>query len=257
MKHFIITGTSRGIGKAIVEQLASPHHFIHCISRERNTELKNNSSNIMHYPFDLNETERIEVVMDRIFSSIGTSNVEGVYLINNASMIAPVAFIDTVAINDITGNLTVNLLAPIIMTSLFIKHTNKLATEKRIINISSSSAKHHHPGMSLYSAAKAGLDVFSQCVGLEQSSSSAPVKIVSIWPGMVDTALQREARSKDATVFPSAELFGMLKDGGVLSTPEETAVQIIDFLFKEDLEHGSIVDIFDYSRLNNLASPSS
>lgn len=116
MKHFIITGTSRGIGRSIVEKLASPQHTIHCISRERS-----------------------------------------VNLINNASVVAPVAFIDTANVNDISGNIKVNLLAPIILSSLFIKYTTKLITEKRLLNISSSSAKYHHPGMSMYSAAKAGI----------------------------------------------------------------------------------------------------
>ncbi|GKU78890.1 (S)-benzoin forming benzil reductase [Paenibacillus sp. L3-i20] len=249
MKHFIITGTSRGIGESIAEQLISPDHYLHCISRVKNARLESKSNNITYYEFDLNQIDQIEALMNRIFNSIDLPRTEGIYLINNASMIAPVAFIDKVNVNDLTGNLKVNLLAPIILTSLFIQHTKYVESNKRILNISSSSAKHHHPGMSLYSAAKAGLDVFSQCVGLEQNHSNTPVGIVSIWPGMIDTNLQHEARSQDQSTFPSAELFGMAKDTGMLTTPEETAHLIIDFLFKIEFEHGSVVDIFDYSKL--------
>ncbi len=249
MKYFIITGTSRGIGESIAEQLISPDHYLFCISRERNTKLICKSNNIEYIEFDLNQIDQIESLIDRIFNSIDLSNAAAIYLINNASMIAPVAFIDTASVKDITGNISVNLLAPIILTSLLIKHTNNHLIEKRILNISSASVKNHHPGMSLYSAAKAGLDVFSKCVGLEQNHSQSPVGIVSIWPGMIDTTLQREARNQDKAKFPSAELFGMVKDAGMLSTPEKTAKQIIEFLFKKDFEHGAVVDIYDYSKV--------
>lgn len=77
------------------------------------------------------------------------------------------------------------------------------------------------------------------------------VGIVSILPGMIDTNLQREARNQDKATFPSAELFGMVKDAGMLSSPEETAQQIIEFLLKKDFEHGAVVDIYDYSKVQH------
>lgn len=250
MKHFIITGTSRGIGEAIAYQLRSSGHLLHCISRERNTTLLSNSENMAYYEFDLGQTDALESLMERIFSQIDLPQAEGVYLINNASMIMPVAPIDAADSSEITRNIQVNLIAPILLTSLFIKHTKELSVEKRVLNISSASAKNHHPGMSLYSAAKAGLDVFTQCVALEQNNTQTPVKVVSIWPGMIDTGLQREARSMDRTMLPTVELFKQVMDSGMLTTPEETAKQIITFLFKEDIEHGEIVDIYDYSKLH-------
>jgi benzil reductase ((S)-benzoin forming) len=75
------------------------------------------------------------------------------------------------------------------------------------------------------------------------------VKVVSIWPGMIDTSLQEEARNQNKTSFPSAEIFNMVKSKGLLTTPEETAAQIIEYLFKENIEHGEIVDIYDYSKV--------
>ncbi|WP_054024793.1 (S)-benzoin forming benzil reductase [Bacillus sp. FJAT-28004] len=249
MKYFIITGTSRGIGESIAEQLISPEHYLFCISRGKNTKLISKSMNIEYIEFDLNHIDQIDCVMDRIFNAIDLSKTEGVYLINNASMISPVAFINSTTATDITNNIHVNLIAPIILTSSFIKHTSNSSIEKRIVNISSASAKNLHPGMSLYSAAKAGLDVFSQCVGLEQNHFQAPVGIVSIWPGMIDTNLQEEARNRDKEAFPSAEIFGMVKNAGLLTSPEETAKQIIGFLFKKEFEHGAVVDIYDYSKL--------
>ena len=70
MKYFIITGTSRGIGESIAEQLISPEHYLLCISRERNTKLLSKSNNIEYIEFDLNQIDQIESLMDRIFNSI-------------------------------------------------------------------------------------------------------------------------------------------------------------------------------------------
>jgi benzil reductase ((S)-benzoin forming) len=249
MNYFIITGTSRGLGEAISEQLISPDHYLFCISRERNNRLMNKSNNIKYFEFDLNNVELFEELMESIINTIDKSNIDGIYLINNAAVISPLTFIDSSKVKDITSNLTVNLLAPIILTSLFIRLTSEINAERRIVNISSASVKNLHPGMSLYSAAKAGLDVFTQCVGLEQNTNATPVKVVSIWPGMIDTGLQEEARNQNKTSFPSAEMFNMIKRKGMLTTPEETAARIIEYLFKDSFEHGAIVDIYDYSKV--------
>jgi benzil reductase ((S)-benzoin forming) len=91
-------------------------------------------------------------------------------------------------------------------------------------------------------------------VGLEQNHSKTPVGIVSIWPGMIDTNLQKEARSQDKSKFPSAEIFEVVKDTGMLTTAQETAQQIIEFLFKPNFEHGAVVDIYDYSKLQQHLS---
>ncbi|MFD0713344.1 SDR family NAD(P)-dependent oxidoreductase [Paenibacillus sp. GCM10027626] len=242
MKYFIITGTSRGLGQAIAEQLISPDHYLFCISRGEQ-QFSASSGNIAPIAFDLKLVDQLEALMERIFAEIDLSKAEGIYLINNASMIAPVSFIDAVNVNDIAHNFHVNLLAPIMLTSLFIKHTNNCKIPKRVINISSASVKNHHPGMSLYSAAKAGLDVFSQCAALEQKYNQAPVGIVSVWPGMIDTRLQQEAREQDKAAFPSADIFGMAKAAGMLAAPADTAQRIIEFLFKENFEHGAVVDL--------------
>ena len=60
MKYFIITGTSRGVGESMAEQLVSPDHYLFCISRERNESLASKSSNITYYEFDLNHIHKVK-----------------------------------------------------------------------------------------------------------------------------------------------------------------------------------------------------
>ncbi|MBP1967407.1 SDR family NAD(P)-dependent oxidoreductase [Paenibacillus aceris] len=244
MKYFIITGTSRGLGEAMALKLISPEHHLICISRKKNNDLIARSSLMDYYEYDLSNIGEIHALMEQVFHKIDVTNAEGIYLINNAAVLAPFSRIEQASSQELINNLHINLLAPIVLTSCFIRSTEQLHIEKRILNISSASAKHLLPGMSVYSAAKAGLDIFSTSVGLEQGNESTAVKIVSVWPGMIDTRLQEEARnaSKDTSASASADIFRMVKDRGMLASPAVTADQLIKLLLGNSFHQGSVVE---------------
>ncbi|MBA2939197.1 (S)-benzoin forming benzil reductase [Paenibacillus sp. CGMCC 1.16610] len=242
MKYFIITGTSRGLGEAMAFKLISPEHQLICISRTKNNDLIAASSHLDYYEFDLQNVNQIEALMEQVFQKINLTNADGVYLINNAAIISPFSRIEQANSQDLMDNLHVNLLAPIVLTSSFIRLTQHLPLEKRILNISSASAKQLLPGMSAYSAAKAGLDAFSSCVGLEQGVESAAVKIVSVYPGMVDTSLQEQARNTSNEALTTPDIFKMVKDRGMLASPAATADKLISFLLGHSFHQGAVVE---------------
>ncbi|GFZ79372.1 short-chain dehydrogenase [Paenibacillus marchantiophytorum] len=245
MKYFLLTGTSRGLGEALAEQLIQPEHHLICLSRTRtmNTALISAIPPIDYLEIDLNDTDQIATIMEQAFSRIDRSNVEGIYLINNAAVVSPLSRIEQGRSEQFKQNLTVNLLAPIVLTSLFIRLSESFQIEKRVLNISSSSAKNLLPGMSVYSASKAGLDVFSKCVGAEQGDGANAVKVVSVWPGMIDTALQTEARNMDKETFASADIFQMVKDRGMLASPADVATKLIKLLLGDHFIQGTVIEI--------------
>lgn len=242
MKYFIITGTSRGLGEAIAEQLIAPDHHLICISRQKNDRLIAKNANIDYLELDLGDPREIDSFMEKIFRSIDTSQAEGLYLINNAAVVTPLSRIESGSSQDIINNIQVNLLAPILLTSAFIRLSAHLDIEKRILNISSMSAKNLVPGMSVYSAAKAGLDVFSKCAGIEQGDNSSSVKVVSVWPGMIDTDLQHKARNTSTDTFASAEMFKKVQEHGLLTSPEATAGKLVHLLLGESFHQGTVVE---------------
>jgi benzil reductase ((S)-benzoin forming) len=241
MKYFILTGTSRGIGEALAHQLISDEHHLFCISRTPNESLAARKG-LDYIQFDLNHTHGIETVMKNIFDKIDPAKAESIYLVNNAAVVAPLAPIENSPVEQIIDNIHINLLAPIVLTSLFIHHSSHLPIDKRILNISSASAKHLVPGMSCYSTAKAGLDVFSSSVALEQGSKDNAVKVVSVWPGMIDTHLQEEARNADQETFASSVLFNQVKDKGMLTTPQFAAEQIKKLLLGDRFTQGALIE---------------
>ncbi|WP_338045674.1 (S)-benzoin forming benzil reductase [Paenibacillus antarcticus] len=247
IKYFIITGTSRGIGEALANQLLSEHHHIFCISRAVNELLieraREMNVKLSYCPFDLNHVGEIDRLFDEIFSVITReTDISGIYLINNAGMLTPVAPIEQCSSASIAENINVNLIAPMIITSNFIKHSQALTIDKRIMNISSASARYLLPFQSCYSTSKAGLDSFSKSVSLEQANQLYPAKVVSVYPGMIDTQLQTEIRSIKKELFAYVDQFKQIAQEGKLQTADFTAAKLIDILFGNDFGNPVVVE---------------
>ncbi|GAI79412.1 unnamed protein product, partial [marine sediment metagenome] len=114
---------------------------------------------------------------------------------------------------------------------------------KRVAIISSGAGKKPYPGWGAYCTAKAGLDMLTRCVGVEQMNQPHPVEIYSIAPGVVDTDMQREIRAAEEVDFPQVSRFVQLKEQGELQSPEATAQQLIHLLQTNAFEQGEIADL--------------
>ncbi|ETT56239.1 (S)-benzoin forming benzil reductase [Paenibacillus sp. FSL P4-0338] len=250
MKHIIITGTSRGIGESLANQLINPAHHLICISRTANEGLlaraKELDCHLDYFNYDLTDIRGIEQLCEEIFSRIELrSNDEAVYLINNAAILTPVSPIDQLETEQIIENLHLNLLAPMVITSNFLRLTKHMNVDKRILNISSASAKYILPSQSAYSTAKAGLDSFTKCIDIEQKLATYPVKAAAVYPGMIDTSLQSEIRSVPADLFPYVNEFIQLSEEGRLQSPEYTASKLIEILVSEEFGKNVIIETID------------
>ncbi|MFT4412902.1 (S)-benzoin forming benzil reductase [Fredinandcohnia humi] len=247
LKYFIITGTSRGLGESIVKQLMSKENTLFCISRKQNNELKDFASeqgiNLYYFSCDLQKNEEIEKVMERIFSSIDFSNAEGIYLINNAGIIDPIKPIGKANTRELTENVHVNLLAPMILSTYFIRNTSQFATKKVIVNISSGAANKARHGWTAYSSSKAGIDMFTKSVGLEQQTAEHPVSVISFSPGVMDTDMQEIIRATKKEDFTEVEQFIDFNEKGMLRSPDFVAGVILDLIFNQPLENGHVYDI--------------
>ncbi|MFT4398781.1 (S)-benzoin forming benzil reductase [Bacillus sp. SW14] len=243
MKHIIITGASKGIGEALGKKLIHSNHRLYCMSRRANQSLINQDPQLRYYSFDLRENHKIEALFQDLFADINHDpHPEGIYLINNAGVLSPVGPIEHNKAEDMVQHMQVNLMAPMVMTSQFVKHTKLIDTDKRIMNISSASAKYVLPSQSCYSTSKAGLDSFTKSIKLEQENQQNPVKIAAVYPGVIDTQLQTEIRSVRKEDFPYVDEFIQLKKTGKLQSPEETADALIQFLTHDEFGEQAIVE---------------
>lgn len=247
MNYFIITGTSSGIGEAIANRLIHRREKVFCISRRENPALnllaKREHSGLWYYQFDLRNTSKIPGLMKEIFSFIDKETVSGVFLINNAGTLMPLGFSGTLNTTEIEDHYKTNLLAPALLINEFIKLTSDLSINKSVINISSGAAINAYAGWSNYCATKAGLDMLTRSIALEQKNAEFPAKVFSIAPGIVDTPMQGIIREAKAEQFPMKEKFVTLHQNNKLSGADDTAQKIISLLFDSGLQGGEILDI--------------
>jgi benzil reductase ((S)-benzoin forming) len=252
MNYIIITGASKGLGHSIANGLVSKDNHLFCISRNRNETLINTAEtggcSLDYYEYDLSETAGLDGLMQSIFEKITVKDDDVIVLVNNAGIVTPVKPTDKSSSGEIVRNVTVNAIAPMILTSLFIKHTGDLNVGKRIINISSGAGKKPYYGWSAYCGSKAAIDLYTRCVSLEQQSREYPVKIISFAPGIVDTDMQKELRSATKQDFEQLERFIAYKNDGKLSTPEFVAGKVIELMFDKEFIDGGVIDISQYKK---------
>ena len=231
MHLYIVTGSSRGLGAALVQQLAQPGHVVIGIARNVNPALQ-----AEQWPHDLAEplpaAEHLQAWL-RVHT-----NWRSATLINNAALLSPPGLLAATGLAELSAALRVGLEAPTLLSRVFLAETAGVPV-RRILNISSGLGRRAMAGSAAYCAVKAGLDHLSRALALEAPG----VGIVSIAPGVIDTDMQGQLREADPVRFPEQARFQGLKDGGQLQTAEATAGALLRYLAQPDFGHNVIADI--------------
>jgi benzil reductase ((S)-benzoin forming) len=247
MKHYLITGTSSGLGAALAKALCAPGQHIVGLARRSNpalaTQAANAGAKYSEYQFDLTDLAALPSLAQIICEKIAPQAGDSLYLINNAGMIAPLKRAEDAPAQMVLDNIAVNLAAPMLLCSAFIKAFGHFAGDKRIVNISSGAGRNAIAAWSSYCATKAGIDRFTQALALEQATASHPVTVVAYAPGVLDTAMQTEIRASKPEDFPLVGKFISFKEKGNLRSAEEVALAVIAILNQAELENGALLHI--------------
>jgi len=247
MKYYIVTGASSGLGEAIARKLILGRNKVFCISRRLNESLTDLAASMQcgmwYFERDLGEPMAIPGLMNEIFNFVDRDHISGIALINNAGVLEPMSAAGSYAPEILHQHLNVNLLAPLLLTNEFIRLTGAMHVLKSIINISSGAATTPYAGWGAYCSSKAGLDMFTRTVGLEQQQSAHPVRILSVAPGIVDTPMQAKIRQTGQKNFPMKQKFEQLYEENRLSKPSEVADKIISLIFSDTPASGEITDL--------------
>ncbi|GIO31660.1 MULTISPECIES: SDR family NAD(P)-dependent oxidoreductase [Paenibacillus] len=232
---FIITGTSKGIGESLARTLLARGDRVVGISRREAGSL-DQCPGYTHVAFDLMQTAGLEPMLQSILGRINPEDLDMIGLVNNAAMLEPLRRIEAIRPEEMEANLRVTLMAPMILTAVFTRETKAWDLRKKAIQVSSGSGSYANPGMSVYSAAKAGLNMFTMCAGTELADS---VEVIAIDPGMVDTSLQASARNKSGKEFELAPYFEQAYREGQLTSPDDIAKRIAEII-DAPMKSGSI-----------------
>jgi len=245
----IITGASRGMGLAMAEQLLDAGHDLLCISRSHNDALGLSASSkglrCEQWPQDLTRAETAATKLEAWLAGHDASAFASVTLINNAGLLPRVAPLAAVPASDLADALRVDLEAPMLLTSAFLRATQNWKAQRKVLSISSGLGRRAMASQAAYCAAKAGMDHFTRCVALEEADKPNGAKVCSLAPGVIDTDMQIQLRSADARQFPDIGNFIGMKEKGVLSTPSDAAARVLAVLSRPDFGSKPVADVRD------------
>lgn len=240
----ILTGHTRGLGAAIAAELLGRHIPVLGLARRRNSGLAR------HFPvgleqveLDLADTGSLEdwLAGDTLATFLAGSS--SVLLINNAGVVQPVGPLTAQDVMSIARAVAINVTAPL-MLSRAVTAASPSAHDRRILHVSSGAARNAYPGWSIYCATKAALDHHARAVALDQLPG---MRICSLAPGVIDTDMQTEIRSTPVENFPQRERFEAMKRDGSLTSPDDCARRLVDYLLAERFGDAPVADLRDFT----------
>jgi len=246
----IITGASRGMGLAMAQQLLAPEHALLCISRTPSAELAAQATQancrLEQWPLDLEHSREAAAMLRQWLGRPG-ANYASATLINNAGVVPQrITPLDQADTDDLARALRVNLEAPLLLCAAFLQASAHWPVPRKILNISSGLGRRPMAAQAGYCAAKAGMDIFTRCLALEETLKPNGVKACSLAPGVVDTDMQVQLRGAAVADFPDQDRFVQLKNKGLLTSPSDAAARVLAYLARADFGSEPVADVRAY-----------
>jgi 3-oxoacyl-[acyl-carrier protein] reductase len=226
-KTAVVTGGTKGIGRAIAESLVGAGVNV-SISARNEDEIKRavdelnalGSARAVGFVCDVRDYSQVKIFLDGTEEQFGGVDI----LVNNAG-IGIFAPVESMAIEDFRAVVETNLCGV-----FYCCHEAIPLMKKRgggyIINISSLAGTNAHPRLAAYNASKFGLNGFSEA--LMQEVRHDNIKVSYIMPGSVNTEFGGDE--------PSAEKSWQLR-------PDDVAKVVVDLLSYPDRALPSRVEI--------------
>ena len=206
-KIILVTGASRGIGRAIAEELSKENIVIanYNKSEEFAKNLQEQNENIDIFKADVSNRAEVKKMIDYIIEKYGKIDV----LVNNAGIDQEKMFQD-ITDEDWDIIIKVNLYSVFCTT----QETLKYMLEKKngcIINISSIYGINGGSCATAYSATKAGIDGITKSLAKELGPSN--IRVNSVAPGCINTDMNSYLTEQDWNLIKEETPLGTIGEG--------------------------------------------
>lgn len=227
MNYALITGASKGIGRAIAEQLAKRNINVLLVARSEDL--------LREFAEQLNDTYKIDAkylavdlsldaASQHIANWVFENNFAVNILVNNAGYGLSGAF-TKYKFQQHSDMMQVNMTVPVQLTYLLLPILQK-QTASYMLNIASSAAYQAVPGLSLYAATKSFVLSFSR--GLKYELRNSNVSVTVVCPGATNTDFPNRADVTTERAKKLAAQFNM--------QPSDVAEQAINAMFAKKSE---------------------
>jgi short-subunit dehydrogenase len=193
----------------------------------------------MEWLVDLSNLENAEKELKSQLIEACRKGYGKITLINNAATLGSIQAIKNYQVASTLAGIQLNLAAPMLLSAWVLEATADSPGLLHIFNISSGAAKRALPAWGLYCSTKAGLDMLSSALALENPKA----KIASVNPGIMDTPMQEHIRSANENDFPLVGHFRQYKREQLLVPPSTIAELLVQADKNGDFESGEVVQL--------------
>jgi 3-oxoacyl-[acyl-carrier protein] reductase len=194
-KIALVTGSSRGIGRAIAKAFAAEgaqvvlvYHGNKAAAEAVVEEIRQAGGTAFANQADVAENAAVNALVERVQLEIGPIDI----LVNNAGVIE----------DDLFVRLDIERWNKVIQTNLggvynfcqAVAYSMMKRRTGRIINISSVAATHVNPGQTNYAASKGAINSFTRALAVELASRGVTVNAIA--PGFIETDMSAAVRNK-------------------------------------------------------------
>jgi 3-oxoacyl-[acyl-carrier protein] reductase len=192
----IVTGGSRGIGRAIARALGAEGARVALVYRGSKEAADSAAQEIAQaggtakaFQVDVTDAAAAERCVEQVLADWGRLDV----LVNNAGIVRDTLFVrmspeewDSVLATNLGGAVNFSRAAAQVMAFK--------QRRGRIINVSSVAAQYHNPGQANYAASKGAINSFTRALAVELAGRNVLVNAIA--PGFIETDMSAAVRNK-------------------------------------------------------------
>lgn len=227
-KTYVITGSTSGIGKAVLEKLsAKKDNLIFAGYRNEKKLPEQIPDNVKYFYIDMTDRDSVIKACENIKSQ--AKHVDTLINVAGNVVAGPIEKIDT---QRLRAQFEVNTFSHIELT----QNLMEILDNSKIINISSMSSFGNFPFISPYCASKRALDIFFNALELENHKN---IRVISVKPGVIATPIWEKSVNSNLEYLENCDGYEkeleFVKNNALKNTKKGLPVsRVADLILKVD-----------------------
>jgi NAD(P)-dependent dehydrogenase (short-subunit alcohol dehydrogenase family) len=211
---FLITGATKGLGRAMALHLADLKYRVYVIGRttELLDEIARKNPLIFPVQCDITKADDLEKIVSALVHEKDFS------IIHNAAVVIPRLFANDNNNDFLIKQMETNFFAPLRLTQKLLPF---LKSGQRVLHVSSQAASLALPGLMAYCISKSAFEQAARCLNAELAEKNIYFSILR--PGMLDTPMQDQLRESSLTDLPGKDFYVQSLEENKLRDPDVVA----------------------------------